>query len=82
MKAIFAMRPGITRGFARCARWARRRRDHGDPWHKPAAPAAAPALPVSIDDVRAAHARIAGAIVRTPTLHSRTLSELTGARSG
>ena len=35
--------------------------------------------PVSIDDVRAAHARIAGAIVRTPTLISRTLSQLTGA---
>ncbi|MFA5989003.1 MAG: threonine ammonia-lyase [Sphingomonas sp.] len=37
------------------------------------------ALPVSIDDVRAAHARIAPAIVRTPTLISRTLSEMTGA---
>jgi threonine dehydratase len=36
-------------------------------------------LPVSLDDVRAARARIAGAIVRTPTLLSRTLSELTGA---
>ncbi|HWL47719.1 MAG TPA: pyridoxal-phosphate dependent enzyme, partial [Sphingomonadaceae bacterium] len=36
-------------------------------------------LPVSLDDVRAAHARIAGAIIRTPTLLSRTLSELTGA---
>ncbi|MFA5968890.1 MAG: threonine ammonia-lyase [Sphingomonas sp.] len=36
-------------------------------------------LPVSIDDVRAAHARIASAIVRTPTLISRTLSEMTGA---
>ncbi|CAN5397849.1 threonine ammonia-lyase [soil metagenome] len=36
-------------------------------------------LPVSIDDVRAAHARIRDAIVRTPTLISRTLSELTGA---
>lgn len=43
-----------------------------------AAPAAAP-LPVSIDDVRAAQARIAGQIVRTPTLVSKTLSELTGA---
>jgi threonine dehydratase len=39
----------------------------------------APALPVSIEDVRAAHQRIAGAIVRTPTLISRTLSEMTGA---
>ena len=36
-------------------------------------------LPVSIDDVRAAHARISDAIVRTPTLISRTLSQLTGA---
>ncbi|WP_404334070.1 threonine ammonia-lyase [Sphingomonas sp. MMS12-HWE2-04] len=43
-----------------------------------AASATAP-LPVSIDDVRAAQARIAGQIVRTPTLISRTLSELTGA---
>jgi threonine dehydratase len=41
-------------------------------------PANAP-LPVSIDDVRAAQARIAGQIVRTPTLVSKTLSELTGA---
>lgn len=38
-----------------------------------------PALPVSIDDVRAAHARIGDMIVRTPTLISRTLSQLTGA---
>ena len=38
-----------------------------------------PALPVSIDDVRAAHARIGDMIVRTPTLISRTLSKLTGA---
>lgn len=37
------------------------------------------ALPVSIDDVRAAHDRIRDAIVRTPTLISRTLSEMTGA---
>jgi len=35
--------------------------------------------PITIDDVRAAHARIASAIVRTPTLHSITLSALTGA---
>ncbi|TCP34628.1 threonine ammonia-lyase [Sphingomonas sp. BK235] len=42
-------------------------------------PVSDPALPVSIDDVRAAHARIAPSIVRTPTLISRTLSELTGA---
>ena len=40
---------------------------------------AAPALPVSIDDVRVAHDRIRDAIVRTPTLISRTLSEMTGA---
>lgn len=43
-----------------------------------AAPASA-SLPVSIDDVRAAAQRISGAVVRTPTLHSRTLSQLTGA---
>src|ERR1051325_1036371 len=42
------------------------------------ASAAAP-LPVSIDDVRAAADRIAGAVVRTPTLVSQTLSQLTGA---
>ncbi|MCU6453610.1 threonine ammonia-lyase [Sphingomonas sp. A2-49] len=42
-------------------------------------PASAAPLPVSIDDVRAAHARIRDAIVRTPTLISRTLSEMTGA---
>ena len=36
-------------------------------------------LPVTIDDVRAAHARIADSIVRTPTLISRTLSAITGA---
>jgi threonine dehydratase len=41
-------------------------------------PAAAP-LPVTIEDVRAAQARIMGQIVRTPTLVSKTLSELTGA---
>lgn len=35
---------------------------------------------VTIADVRAAHARIAASIVRTPTLHSRTLSDLTGAK--
>lgn len=37
-------------------------------------------LPVTLDDVRAAHLRIADAIVRTPTLISQTLSELTGAK--
>ncbi len=40
---------------------------------------AADTLPVAIDDVRAAHARIADQIVRTPTLVSRTLSQMTGA---
>ncbi len=34
---------------------------------------------LSLDDIRAAAARIAGAVVRTPLLHSRTLSTLTGA---
>jgi threonine dehydratase len=34
---------------------------------------------VSIDDVRAAHDRIRASIVRTPTLISRTLSQMTGA---
>src|SRR5258706_39905 len=41
--------------------------------------ASADDLPVTIHDIRAAHARIADAIVRTPTFISRTLSELTGA---
>ena len=41
--------------------------------------AAASALPVSVDDVRAAHARIMSSIVKTPTLISRTLGQLTGA---
>jgi threonine dehydratase len=36
-------------------------------------------LPVTINDVRAAAERIAGSVVRTPTLHSQTLSSLTGA---
>ncbi len=35
--------------------------------------------PVTIDDVRAAHGRIRESIVRTPTLVSRTLSQMTGA---
>jgi threonine dehydratase len=34
---------------------------------------------VSLADIRAAAGRIAGNVVRTPTLHSRTLSQLTGA---
>jgi threonine dehydratase len=37
------------------------------------------AIPVTIDDVRAAHTRIRDSIVRTPTFISKTLSELTGA---
>ena len=36
-------------------------------------------LPVTLDDVRAAHARISPSIVRTPTLFSQTLSKVTGA---
>jgi threonine dehydratase len=42
-------------------------------------PAAGEALPVTLEDIRAASARIEGAVVRTPTLLSRTLSALTGA---
>ncbi|WP_374942523.1 threonine ammonia-lyase [Sphingomonas sp.] len=38
-----------------------------------------PDLPVTLADVRAAHARIRDAIVRTPTLVSKTLSKMTGA---
>ena len=34
---------------------------------------------VTLDDIRAAADRIAGQVVRTPTLHSLTLSKLTGA---
>jgi len=33
----------------------------------------------TLADIRAAAARIEGAVIRTPTLHSRTLSEITGA---
>jgi threonine dehydratase len=36
-------------------------------------------LPIALADVRAAAARLAGAIERTPCVHSRTLSRLTGA---
>ena len=36
-------------------------------------------LPVSLADVQMAAERITGSIVRTPTLHSKTLSDLTGA---
>jgi threonine dehydratase len=45
--------------------------------HSPISSAAA--LPVTVDDVMAAHARIRDSIVRTPTLISQTLSALTGA---
>jgi threonine dehydratase len=36
-------------------------------------------LPVALADIQAAAARIGGSVVRTPTLHSQTLSQLTGA---
>ena len=36
-------------------------------------------MQVSLDDIRAAAGRIAGAVEHTPCLHSRTLSRLTGA---
>ena len=39
----------------------------------------ATAADLTIDDVRAAAARIEGAVVRTPMMHSITLSEITGA---
>lgn len=42
-------------------------------------PAASAKALLSIDDVRAAAERIAGAVVRTPTLYSKTLSDITGA---
>jgi threonine dehydratase len=41
--------------------------------------AAAETALLTIDDVRAAAARIAGHVVRTPTLYSKTLSAMTGA---
>jgi len=37
-------------------------------------------MAVSIDDIRAAARRIAGAVEHTPLVHSRTLSQLTGAQ--
>ncbi len=45
-----------------------------------ASPLASDPLPVTLADVETAAARIGGSIVRTPTLHSQTLSKLTGAR--
>ena len=44
-----------------------------------ASPALRNPLPVSLDDILAAAERIKGQVVRTPTMLSRTLSELTGA---
>jgi threonine dehydratase len=37
-------------------------------------------MPVTLDDIKAAARAIAGAVVRTPCLYSRTLSEITGAK--
>ncbi|TRW18055.1 threonine ammonia-lyase [Glacieibacterium frigidum] len=44
------------------------------------ATAAATALPIELADVVAAHIAIGDKVIRTPCLHSRTLSELTGAQ--
>jgi threonine dehydratase len=44
-----------------------------------ATPATHSDLPIGLADVEAAAARIAGAVVRTPTMLSRTLSQATGA---
>ncbi|MEO0499226.1 MAG: threonine ammonia-lyase [Pseudomonadota bacterium] len=44
-----------------------------------AAPEAPNDLPVSFADIAAAHERIAGQVVRTPCMHTQTLSTLTGA---
>lgn len=53
---------------------------YGPPMNMSATTAAATDLPLlSADDVRAAAGRIAGAVVRTPTLRSQTLSQITGA---
>ena len=45
-----------------------------------ASPAPAPEPIVTLAEIEAAAARIEGAVVRTPTLLSRTLSEATGAK--
>jgi threonine dehydratase len=45
-----------------------------------ATPAAQPASPFTLADVQAAAKRIEGAVIRTPTHFSRTLSALTGAQ--
>ncbi len=42
-------------------------------------PLADASLPITLADVRMAHDRISGSIVRTPTLLSKTLSDITGA---
>ncbi|MFN6934814.1 MAG: threonine ammonia-lyase [Tsuneonella sp.] len=42
-------------------------------------PADSAAIPLTVEDVRAAADRIAGAVVRTPTMHSITLSKIAGA---
>ncbi len=42
-------------------------------------PAVADCPAITLEDVRAAADRIRGAVVRTPTLHSQTLSEMVGA---
>ena len=47
---------------------------------RPAAPAASEHSLLTADDVRAAAARIAGAVIRTPTAFSQTLSAITGAQ--
>lgn len=44
------------------------------------APPTTTPLAITADDVRAAAARVGDHVIRTPTLESRTLSELTGAR--
>lgn len=43
------------------------------------APALQDSLPISLDDVTAAAAAIAGQVIRTPCLRSETLSQMTGA---
>jgi threonine dehydratase len=45
-----------------------------------ATPVRQSALPIGLDEIEAAADRIAGAVVRTPVLMSRTLSEKTGAK--
>ncbi|MBV8685598.1 MAG: threonine ammonia-lyase [Alphaproteobacteria bacterium] len=44
-----------------------------------ASPATVDPLPLTLDDIHAAARRIAGAVIRTPALPSRTLSAVTGA---